>query len=204
MLSPLWSFEIDHIAPATYLANEVLLREMNRGGLNSHIVRSAIKAQLGDALLTLELVKPNGVELYENSIAVGDMLLFNWLPIFSYRAYQVLLETGCDQAEFIECRLRVLGETPFWFHAPLQSYDVIDFSRSVALHSISLDPPIPFHFVSACLKEEYSSLPPCFRVPAPGHPQVLSELFTLSVLRKAWTAAGLKGASFRQLAQNAA
>jgi hypothetical protein len=132
------------------------------------------------------------------------MLVFNWLPVFSERAYNLLLAEGCNAEEFIDCRLRVLGDTPFRVHIPLQSYDAIDFARSVAMHSLPLDPPIPFHLVSAHLKSGTPALPPCFRVPAPGHSQVLAELFALDALHSAWSAAELKGATFRRLSHSAA
>jgi len=204
MSSTLWSLEVDHSAPATYLADEALRREASKAGLSPSVVRSALAADRAQGPFTLELVAPNGTSLYEQSVPVGDMLLFNWLPIFSERAYQLLIDEGCDADEFIDCRLRVLGNTPFKIHVPVQSYDVIDFTRSVALHALPLDPPIPFHFVSAYLKAVTPNLPPCFRVPAPGHPQVLSELFAQDNLREAWSVAGLKGAFFRCLAHGAA
>jgi len=204
MFSSLWSFEVNHTAPATYLADEVLLRETTKAGLSPSVVREAIAARLAWAPLTLELVEPDGTSLIEQSVPVGDMLLFNWLPIFSERAYELLLAEGCEASVFIDCRLRVLCDTPFKAHVPLQSYDVIDFARSIALHTVPLDPPIPFHFVSAHIKDTKSQLPPCFRVPAPGHPQVLTELFAQDKLREAWSVAGLKGATFRRLAHSAA
>ena len=147
----------------------------------------------------LEALTPVGIT---RSISVGDMLLFNWLPVFSERAYHLLLDKGCQDEEFVDCQLRVLGESAFKLHVPLQSYDVIDFARSVATQEIPLRPPIPFHFVSAHLKPGRVRLPPCFRVPAPGHPQVLSELFALDALRTAWLSSGFKGANFRRLAHS--
>jgi hypothetical protein len=204
MSSALWSLEVDHTAPATYLADEVLLRETSKAGLSPSVVRNALAAHLDKDPFTLELVAPDGRSLLEQSGPVGDMLLFNWLPVFSERAYRLLLAEGCRAEAVSDCRLRVLENTPFKVHVPLESYDVIDFARSVALHSIPLDPPIPFHFVSAYLKAAMPNLPPCFRVPAPGHPQVLTELFAQDKLREAWSVAGLKGAAFRRLAHSAA
>lgn len=204
MSSTLWSFEVDHTAPATYLADEVLLRETGKGGLSPAVVRNALAERPTTCPLTLDLVKPDGKALYEQAVPVGDMLLFNWMPVFSERAYRLLLAAGCNVDEFIDCRLRVLGDTPFMVHLPLQSYDVIDFSRSVAMHSLPVSPPIPFHFVSVHLKLGTLALPPCFRVPVPGHPQVLAELFAQDALRLAWSAAALEGATFRRLAHSAA
>jgi len=204
MPAALWSFEVDHTSPATYLADEALLRESLLGGLSPSTVRAAIEARCRSTPLTLDLVAPDGVTLYEQAVPVGDMLLFNWLPVFSQRAHDLLLSEGCRRDEFVDCRLRVLAGIPFKLHLPLQAFAVIDFARSVALHTIALNPPIPYHFVAAYLKDDATQLPPCFRVPAPGHPQVLSELFALSRLRTAWLAAGLRGASFRQLAHGAA
>jgi hypothetical protein len=204
MSTALWSFEADHTAPATYLADEVLLRETTKGGLSPATVRKALAANSGEHPLTLELVKPDGKTLFEHAVPVGDMLLFNWLPVFSKRAYHLLLAEGCAAEEFIDCHLRVLGNTPFKAHLPLQSYDVLDFASSVALHSVPLAPPIPFHFVSAHLKASIQALPPCFRVSAPGHPQVLAELFAQDALRSAWSRAGFSGATFRRLSLGAA
>lgn len=202
MSSALWALEVDHTAPATYLADEALLRETSKGGLSPLVVRNALAAYRDKDTFTLELVAPDGTSLLDHSVPVGDMLLFNWLPVFSERAYRLLRDEGCKAEEFIDCRLRVLGNTPFKVHVPLQSYDVIDFARSVALHSIPVDPPIPFHFVSAYLKAALPNLPPCFRVPAPGHPQVLKELFAQDKLRESWSVAGLSGATFRRLAHS--
>jgi hypothetical protein len=204
MSAALWSLEVDHTAPATYLADEELLRETTKSGLSPSVVRSALAAHLDKDPVTLELVAPDRRSLPEQSVPVGDMLLFNWLPVFSEPAYRLLLAEGCRAEEFVDCRLRVLGNTRFKVHVPLESYDVIDFARSVALHAIPLDPPIPFHFVGAYLKAAVPNLPPCFRVPAPGHPQVLAELFAQDKLREAWSVAGLKGATFRRLAYSAA
>ena len=200
----LWSLEVDHTAPATYLADEVLLRETVKGGLSPATVRSALAAFSAVCPLTLDLVKPDGKGLYEHAVPVGDLLLFNWLPVFSKRAYDLLLAEGCNAEEFIDCRLRVLGSTQFKVHVPRQSYDVLDFARSVAMHSVPLNPPIPFHFVSAHLKPTSRALPPCFRVPAPGHPQVLAELFAQDALHSAWSTAGFRGATFRPLSHGAA
>jgi hypothetical protein len=97
----------------------------------------------------------------------------------------------------------VLGSRSFKAHVPLVSHDVIDFPCSIAIHTIPLEPPVPFHFVSVKLKPSRTRLPPCFRVPAPGHPQVLGELFALESLRAAWQSAGLQGAHFRRLAHGA-
>jgi len=204
MSAALWSLEVDHTAPATYLADEVLLRETLKGGLSPATVRSALAACSTGSTLTLDLVKPDGKGLYEHAVSVGDMLLFNWLPVFSERAYDLLIAEGCDAEEFIDCRLRVLGNTHFKVHIPLQSYDVLDFARCVAMGSVPLTPPIPFHFVSAHLKPSSRALPPCFRVPAPGHPQVLAELFARDALHSAWSTAGYRGATFRPLSYGAA
>jgi len=204
MSSSLWALEVDHTAPATYLADGALLREISKAGLSPMGVRNALAPYLAKDPFTLELVAPNGSSLLEQSVPVGDMLLFNWLPVFSERAYRLLCAEGCNSEEFIDCRLRVLESTPFKVHAPLQSYDVIDFASSVSLHSIPIDPPIPFHFVSVSLKGITQNLPPCFRVPAPGHPQVLNELFAQDKLREAWSVAGLNGATFRSLAHSTA
>jgi hypothetical protein len=204
MSAPLWSLEVDHTAPATYLADETLLRETVKDGLSPATVRNALAASSTGHPLTLDLVKPDGVGILEHAVPVGDMLLFNWLPIFSERAYDLLLAEGCSGDEFIDCRLRVLGNAQFKVHIPVHSYDVLDFARSVALHSVALNPPIPFHFVSAYLKSSNLALPPCFRVPAPGHPQVLAELFAQDALRSAWLAAGFLGATFRPLSRGAA
>ena len=204
MSSALWSFEVDHTGPATYLADEVLLRDTVKHGLSPAAIRTALAKSYAAHPLTLELVRPDGRTLYDHSVSVGDMLLFNWLPVFSERAFGLLLAEGCKDEEFIDCRLRVLGNIPFKVHVPLQSYDVIDFARSVAMHSIPLDPSVPFHFISAYLKQGKERLPPCFRVPAPSHPQVLSELFALDSLRTAWARSGFMGASFRRLAHSAA
>ncbi len=204
MPSALWSLEVDHTAPATYLADEALLRETLKDGLSPATVRRALATSLSGRPLVLELVKPDGVGLLEHAVPVGDMLLFNWLPLFSRRAYDLLVAEGCGAEEFIDCRLRVLGNTQFKVHIPLLSYDVLDFARSVAMHSVALNPPIPFHFVSAHLRPSGLALPPCFRVPAPGHPQVLAELFALDQLHSAWSQAGFVGATFRRLSHGAA
>jgi hypothetical protein len=204
MSSALWSFEVDHTAPETYLADEVLLRETVKGGLSPGTVRSALKAHLGERPVTLDLITPDGKGVYERAVYVGDILLFNWLPIFSARAHELLLTEGCKAEEFLDCRLRVLGQASFQIHVPLQSYDVIDLARSVAMHTVPHDPPIPVHFVSAHLKSSIPALPPCFRVPAPGHPQVLAELFAQDSLHTAWSVAGFTGAKFRRLSHGAA
>ena len=204
MSAALWSLEVDHTYPPTYLADEALLKASILGGLSPSTVRSAIAEHCRSSPLTLDLVAPDGFSLHKQAVPVGDMLLFNWLPVFSQRAYELLLSQGCTCKEFIDCRIRVLHETPFKLHVPLEAFSVIDFSRSVALHTIALSPPIPFHFVAAYLNDDAAHLPPCFRVPAPGHPQVLSELFALDRLRVAWEAAGLRGATFRRLAHGAA
>nr|WP_316643375.1 hypothetical protein [uncultured Roseateles sp.] len=203
MTAALWSFEVDHTAPATYLADEILLREILKGGLSPAAVRQSLSEHAAKCPLTLDLVRPDGRALYDQAVPVGDMLLFNWLPVFSERAHQLLLAAGCAAEEFLDCRLRVLSNTPFKVHIPLKSYDAIDFARSAALHSIPLNPPIPFHFVSVYLKPGTWVLPPCFRVPAPGHPQVLAELFSQDALQVAWSGAALKGATFRRLAYSA-
>jgi hypothetical protein len=204
-MSPtLWSLEVDHTAPATYLADEVLLRETLKDGLSPATVRGALAAFSAGCPFTLELVKPDGKGLLEYAVPVGDMLLFNWLPVFSKRAYDLLLAEGCHAEEFIDCQIRVLGKTQFKVHIPLQSYDVLDSARSVAMHSVPLNPPIPFHFVNAHLKPSSRALPPCFRVPAPGHPQVLFELFAKDALQSAWSTAGFSGATFRPLSHGAA
>ena len=204
MSSALWSFEVDHSVPATYLADEALLRETVRGGMSPVVVRTALAERPAGHPLTLDLVQPDGKALYEQAVPAGDVLLFNWLPVFSDRAYRLLLAAGCNDDEFVDCRLRVLGDIRFKVHVPLRSYDVIDLARSVAMHSLPLNPPIPLHFVSAYLKPGTHALPPCFRVPAPGHPQVLAELFAQDALHLAWSAAALKGATFRRLAHSAA
>jgi hypothetical protein len=204
MSTPLWSLEVDHTAPATYLADQEFLIAMAKGGLSPATFRTAVAERFSKIPLTLDLVKPDGEALYEKPIPVGDMLLFGWLPVFSERAYELLLSAGSKAEEFIECRLRVLGSAAFLIHAPLQSFDVIDLARSVAMHSLPVNPPIPFHFVSAHLKPCQETLPPCFRVPAPGHPQVLAELFAQDNLQSAWASASLKGANFRRLSHGAA
>ena len=203
MSEPLWSLEVEQTVPGTYLADEKLLAATLQGGLSPVTVREVIAQSLGSAPLTLELIRPDGKSLYETAIPVGDILLFNWMPVFSESAYDLLLSQGCSDAEFLDCRFRVLGSRSFKAHIPLLNYDVIDFPCSIAMHSIPLEPPIPFHFVSVKLKPTSTKLPPCFRVPAPGHPQVLGELFALESFRAAWQSSGLQGARFRPLAHGA-
>jgi len=139
MSAALWSFEVDHSAPATYLADGALLRETTAQGLSPSTVRSAIEVRSADATLNLELIMPDGSGLYDAApAALGDMLLFHWLPIFSDAAYRLLLREGCAADEFIECRFRVQSDVPYKLHVPLIAHEVIDFARSVALHSIPL------------------------------------------------------------------
>ena len=203
MSEPLWSLEVAETTPGTYLADEKLLAATLQGGLSSATVRTAIAQSLGSAPLTLELIRTDGKGLHDKAVAVGDILLFNWMPVFSESAYELLLSEGCSEAEFLDCRFRVLGSRSFKAHIPLLNYDVIDFPCSIAMHSIPLKPPIPFRFVSVKLKPTPMKLPPCFRVQAPGHLQVLSELFALESFRAAWLSAGLQGAHFRRLAHGA-
>lgn len=200
MTVPLWSLEVDHSAPATCLTDDGLLQETLRGGLSPSVVRKAFADRLQSSPVVLELIQSDGKTFIESDVPVGDMLIFNWFPVFSMAAYRLLLEEGCKPDEFINVRFRALGEQEFKAHLPLASYDAIDLHSSIATQTIPLDPPIPFHFVHVKLKPDGQKLPPCFRVPAPGHPQVLAELFALDTLRRKWLEASLQGATFRRLA----
>ena len=199
MTASLWALDVVESVPGIYLADEKLLAAIITEGLSPATARKAIAEALGDGPVTLELIRSDYKIFHEKIESVGDILVFNWMPVFSEAAYDLLISEGCAESEFIDCRFRALGDRQFKIHVPLVQYDVIDFQNSIAKFSIPLEPPIPFHFMSVKLKPDRPALPPCFRVSAPGQPQVLSELFALDSLRAAWECAGPQRAFFRPL-----
>jgi len=127
-----------------------------------------------------------------------DYMLWNWIPIFSQRGFDVLLRAGSSKEEFVPCTVGVEKSQAF-MHLPDQSCDVIDLSRSTFEVVMEGNPPIYLHATKVFVKESVPAVPGCFRVPLPQSEQVIPDIFVTSSLVQIWEGEKLTGASFRSL-----
>ncbi|MDR7335517.1 hypothetical protein [Roseateles asaccharophilus] len=196
-MTSLWAIEPAGGVPQVHLVDESLLNAIASNGISPSTARQALLAL--PEIASFELVAPDGLSLHQAAVPVGDWLQYSWFPIVSQRAFDLLVKLGCSEDEFIDVRVRVLGDEPFKAHLPLKSYDVLDWSTLVARHSIPLQPPIPFYIESVSSVAGVALAPPCFRVQARGHLQVLGEVFAQEHLRAAWQVGQFEGVVLRSL-----
>jgi hypothetical protein len=128
-----------------------------------------------------------------------DVLFFGWVPVFSERARDLGIKLGNSDDDFMPCTLERV-DARFYMHLPALSYDIVDIPKSTFAGWIPGTPPLPVGMQAAHLLPNIPTLPPYFRAPIPGDPQVLGELFVTDDLMKEWKRAKFRGGGFRRLA----
>lgn len=177
------------------LDNAYLRDRLPSGGTSPTYVRECLRELGEEASFSISI---NDLEIDSGFHPCTDYMLWNWIPIFSRRGFDVLLRAGSSKEEFVPCTVGVEKSQAF-MHLPNQSYDVIDLSRSVFQAVMEGNPPIYLHATKVFARERVRAMPGCFRVPLPQSEQVIPDIFVTASLVQIWEGEQLTGASFRSL-----
>jgi hypothetical protein len=182
-----------------FLPSEDLTKSSHRNGISTTTVRESFEVALDGRPVLFQLATMDGVVATDDPRQPTDLVFWSWIPVFSARARQLLIELGVAATEFVPCLIESRPNESYFLHLPERAFDVVDVERSEFAMTIPLQPPLPHGIRALVLRGDPTSLPPCFRASVPGHAQVFGELLVSDALRDVWTHAGLSGAVFRQL-----
>ncbi len=182
-----------------YLPQQELYGELNAKGISVATARDVFEAAFGLDGPVFTLISSKGSLLPENATSTDDLLVWNWIPIFSERARELLLSLGAMPGDFARC---TVGAEPRHLHLPRACLDVVDFERSTFGHflPVCVDESLPFRIEALALKDMASQeqMPGVFR-PVNRLGQEFSELVVTGSLRSKWTLERLSSARFRPL-----
>ncbi len=166
-------------------------------GVNPSRVRFAFLDAYDSRPVEFQLVGRDGQPIVSPRQQVSDVLFWSWVPIFSERGRNLMVEMGCEVDEFVSCGFTSNPGEAYFAHLPRMLYDVVDTQRSTFLMTIPGDPPIPHHIQKLVMSRPVTDMPHCFRAPVPGHSQVFGELLVSEEFESRWFSAGLTGGVFR-------
>jgi hypothetical protein len=194
----LWEMSAEEESLVGYVPDEKLSMAMTLCGISPGAVRSALDAANVDAV-DMQLGKPSAATVEKDRQIVSDIMFWSWIAIFSDRAASTAIKFGCGPGEFWPCRFQSNPGEKFFFHLPVETFDIVDIEKSTFRQILPIDPPIAMFIERLVTKQLPNYLPPCFRANVPRTKQVFSELFVREDFKLAWDRKGFNGAKFRQL-----
>jgi hypothetical protein len=190
----IWAMERAEGTCGAHTSDPALLDAVTRYGISPISARSRLK----EGNLSLPNLTCGRSADGRPDLDCEDMIYFGWIPVFSVRALELLIDIGCRKNDFLQCICGTTEER--WMHLPVESIDLIDYQRSEFTMIVSQSPFIPFRVVRLVEKEQ-QTVPPCFRAALSGTDQVLSDVLVMDSMRLRWEDAGFTGAIFRRVTE---
>lgn len=185
----------DDLALDLYLPDENLLVSSIRNGLDPKYVRGILAGAEGGRGARFEVLGRTS----KKERKLPDLMYWSWVPVFSSAAYEMLLEVGAANSDFLECGLVGVQDMAH-LHLPDRVENIIDINGSIFSHSVPIDPPLPYSAVHIRPTAGFESLLPIFRTLPPGSRQVTPDVYFRGDAVDRWVQKRLTGASFKQVA----
>lgn len=193
-----WEISCNEDAMVGFVPDKSLSQNMVRANINPVAVRNVFD-YAKQRPVDMQISRPLSDKRETNRQEIQDLLNWGWIKIFSKRATETAIELGCMDHDFWPCRFQTNPEEEFFFHLPINNFDIVDVANSVFRTFIPLTPPIPVFIEKLMVKEPLPNLPPLFKSQIPGTAVFFPELFSLENFKISWEKKGFRGAEFRPL-----
>jgi hypothetical protein len=184
-----------------YLADNGVTRATQVNGINPSTVRKVFDDIFGNGQASLDLVTVGSASAELTGLMLPDLLYWSWVPAFSKRAHDLMLDLGAIPSDFSHCQIGSHPDSYCFLHLPLRSYNTMDIAHSRFKFAIPTEPPIPYGLQQLTMTVGTKSMPHCFRLEIPGTTQVLGELLVSEEFQTQWVNRQLTGAEFRCVSQ---
>jgi len=188
----IYLLERDEDSVDLYLPDEQLTLRAIENGLDTVCVRNVLLHAQAERGEIFEIASDR-----RKSKGSTDLFFWAWVPVLSRAAYEVMLNQGAEDADFLECAVKDSMEK--FFFLPENPLNAINVERSTFSYAVPVSPPLPWGAIKVVLNPGHEEGPPMFFTKPHSSLQVSPDVYVRDRLVSQWEAHGLRGAKFKKV-----